>query len=214
MEWLARGVTIRMGGHTHICDYIMSGADYKRTVVPGTVSLCIAIGEAVLGAHARGVQPLEALCAVTQNSLYGRGKVLFKGKIADVERRNQEGFARGRATIQGLAEYADSSLIIEFQNENLVALRDGQVLASVPDLICVLDSEVATAVTTERLRYGQRVTVIGIPTPEIMRSSEALQVWGPPAFGYDIPFVPLEQRFAEYYHRYGVPPGKEHYLRS
>ena len=49
---------------------------------------------------------------------------------------------------------------LEFQNENLVALERGRVLASVPDLITVLDSETADAILTETIRYGQRVTVV------------------------------------------------------
>jgi hypothetical protein len=69
------------------------------------------------------------------------------------------------------------------------------------------------AVTTERLRYGQRITAIGIPTPEIMRSEEALKVWGPAAFGYDdLAFHPLEQRFGSYYRKHGIPAEKEKYL--
>jgi DUF917 family protein len=212
LEWIARGVTIRMGGHAQLTDYPMSGAQYKRTAIYRTVSLGIAIGEAVMNAHAKGIHPIEAVCAATQDTIYGRGVILFKGKIVDVERRTQEGFAVGHAVLQGLAESQGSQLIIEFQNENLVAIRDGQVIASVPDLICLLDSEVATAITTERLRYGQRVVVIGIPTPEIMRTEAALQVWGPQAFGYDIPFVPLEPGFRAYYRRYGVSQEKEKYL--
>jgi hypothetical protein len=54
--------------------------------------------------------------------------------------------------------------------------------------------------------------VIGIPTPEIMRSEAALHVWGPEAFGYDVPFIPLEQRFREYYRKHGVPKSKQTYL--
>lgn len=212
LEWIARGVTIRMGGHAQLMNYPMTGAQYKRSAVYGTVSMGLAIGEAVLNAHANGLHPIEAVCAATQNSIYGRGVVLFKGKVVDVERRTKEGFAVGRAVLQGSGESQGSQLIIEFQNENLVAIRDGQVIASVPDLICLLDSEVATAITTERLRYGQRIVAIGIPTPEIMRTEAALQVWGPKAFGYDIPFVPLEQRFLEYYRKYGVPQDKEKYL--
>ncbi len=212
LEWIARGVTIRMGGHAQLIDYPMSGAQYKRTAIYRTVSMGIAIGEAVMNAHVKGIHPIEAVCAATQDTIYGRGVILFKGKIVDVERRTQEGFAVGRAVLQGLAESQGSQLVIEFQNENLVAMRDGQVIASVPDLICLLDSEVATAITTERLRYGQRVVVIGIPTPEIMHTEAALQVWGPKAFGYDIPFVPLEQRFLEYYRHYGVSHDKEKYL--
>jgi uncharacterized protein len=213
LEWIARGVTIRMGGHAMLVDYPMSGADYKRTAVRGTISMGIGIGEAVAGARKTGVRPVEAVCAATRDTIYGRGVVLFEGKVVDVERRTREGFAVGRALLQGLGAYEGSRLEVRFQNENLVALRDGEPIASVPDLISLLDSERATAVTTERLRYGQRVTAIGIPTPEIMRSEEALKVWGPGAFGYeDLDFVPLERRFADYYRRHGVPAEKEKYL--
>ena len=176
-------------------------------------SMGLAIGEAVLGAHRSGVHPVEAVCAATGDTIYGRGIPLFEGKVADVERRTREGFAVGRAILQGLGFDEGSTLEVRFQNENLVAILDGEPVASVPDLICLLDSERATAVTTERLRYGQRVTAIGIPTPEIMRSEEALEVWGPRAFGYeDLDFIPLERRFADYYSRHGVPVEKEKYL--
>ncbi len=215
LEWIARGVTIRMGGHAMLVDYPMSGADFKRTAVRGTISMGIQIGEAVAGARKSGMHPVEAVCAATQDTIYGRGVVLFEGKVTDVERRTREGFAVGHALLQGLGDYEKSHLEVRFQNENLVAIRDGETIASVPDLICLLDSERATAVTTERLRYGQRVTAIGIPTPEIMRSAEALRVWGPEAFGYEnLNFMPLEQRFAGYYRRYGVPKEKEKHLST
>ena len=44
MEWLSRGVCIRMGGAAYIAEYSMSGADVKRTAVPNTISLGIRIG--------------------------------------------------------------------------------------------------------------------------------------------------------------------------
>ena len=57
------------------------------------------------------------------------------------------------------------------------------LLAIVPDLICVLDQESAEPITTERLRYGQRVRVLGISTPDLMRTPEALATFGPVAQG-------------------------------
>ena len=213
LEWIARGVTIRMGGHSLLAEYPMSGADFKRTAVRGTISMGMAIGKAVASARSVGIHPVDAVCAATRDTIYGAGIRLFEGKVVDVERRTREGFAVGHVVLQGLGGCQASQLLVEFQNENLVARRDGQVIASVPDLICILDSETATAITTERLRYGQRATVIGIPTPEIMRSEAALVVWGPKAFNYDINFVPLESRFLEYYREQGVPRDKEKYVR-
>lgn len=61
----------------------------------------------------------------------------------------------------------------------------------VPDLICVLDIDTAEAIPTERLRYGQRVDILGIRVPPIMRTPEALKVFGPGAFGLNAEYVAL-----------------------
>ena len=62
---------------------------------------------------------------------------------------------------------------IQIQNENLIARVDGKVRAIVPDLICIMDSETAEPITTEYLRYGQRVMVVAVAVPPIMRTPEA-----------------------------------------
>ncbi len=78
------------------------------------------------------------------------------------------------------------------QNENLVALERGRVLACVPDLITVLDSETADAIATERIRYGQRVTVIAFPCAPVWRTEKGIAATGPRAFGYDFDYLPVE----------------------
>src|SRR5438094_833148 len=82
---------------------------------------------------------------------------------------------------------------LELQNENLVALERGRVLASVPDLITVLDSETADAIATEVLRYGQRVTVIAFACDPVWRTERGIAVAGPRAFGYDFDYLPVEE---------------------
>ena len=83
-------------------------------------------------------------------------------------------------------------MVIEIQNENLTARVDGMLKAIVPDLICIMDSETAEPITTETLRYGQRVTVMGVAVPPIMRTPEALAIFGPVGFGFKEPFTPIE----------------------
>src|SRR5207245_5099634 len=68
--------------------------------------------------------------------------------------------------------------------------------SDLPDLISVLDVESAEAITTERLRYGQRVAVIAYPCDPIWRTPGGLQLAGPAAFGYDHPYVPVEELHA------------------
>lgn len=56
-----------------------------------------------------------------------------------------------------------------------------------PDLIIVLDAESGEPITTEALRYGQRVRVIAAPSDPRWHSAEALAMVGPGYFGYDLP---------------------------
>ncbi|MCP4380149.1 MAG: DUF917 domain-containing protein [Hyphomicrobiales bacterium] len=192
VEWLARGVTIRMGGHTAIAEYAMDGATARRVSMPATLSLTLNVGRWISDARAGHTDVLQALIDGFAGTHYQHAKLLFKGKLTDVSRRTERGFAIGQATIEGIDGWT-GSMLIQFQNENLVARHDGVLRAIVPDLICILDSEKVEAVTTERLRYGQRVSVLGVSVPEIMRTPEALAVFGPAAFGLDEPFVPIER---------------------
>ena len=96
----------------------------------------------------------------------------------------------------GVDDWRGSVLAIDFQNEWIVARRDGDPIAMSPDLICVLDSVSGEAVGTETIRYGQRVTVIALPPPPVFLSPKGLQHVGPRAFGYDFEYVPVERLLA------------------
>lgn len=186
VERLARAITIQMGGAAAIALAPMSGADVRRTAIPRTLSLCIELGMRVLEARRTHANPVATIQAFTH------GKVLIQGKIVDVRREFVKGFARGMARVQGLGQDRGRELVIEFQNENLIAWEGQQPLACVPDLICVVAQEDGEPITTEQLRYGQRVTVLAIPCAPLLRRPEALEVVGPAAFGYPIPYTPLE----------------------
>jgi DUF917 family protein len=123
--------------------------------------------------------PIEAILKAEH------GKRLFAGKIIEVERRTTEGFLRGRTWIEGQGR---DRIQIDFQNEWIVVWSEGAPLASTPELICVLDSDTGEAIGTEMIRYGQRVTVILLPSPEIFLTPRGLEHVGPRAFGYDIDF--------------------------
>ena len=190
MEWLARGACIRMGGAALIAEYVMTGRQVRETAIPRTVSLARDLGRAIREAREELRDPLAALTEALAPTLYRHLRVLFTGKVADVERGVVEGFTRGRARF--VAFDGGSTLDTQFQNETLVARVDGVVRAVVPDLICVLEADSAEPITTETLRYGQRVVVVGISTPEIMRTPEALAVFGPACFGLEETFRPVE----------------------
>jgi DUF917 family protein len=194
MEWLARGLTIRMGGVAYIAEYPMDGATAKRVSVRGTIGIGLKVGRAIRHAHEHHLDPFAHLIATLAETSYTPARIIFSGKIVEVFRRTSEGFAKGTLRIQELdvpSGREPQLLEIEFQNENLIARTGDRILAIVPDLICVLDAETAEPITTEELRYGQRVKVMAVAVPEIMRTPEALRVWGPRHFGFDVDYVPM-----------------------
>jgi len=190
-ETMARTITIDMGSTALIALYPMTGRQLKEAMIGGTLTRAETIGRTLREAREGHRDPIEALLRVTG------GFEVFCGKVQDVRRRTERGFARGEATIEGLDEDESSKLVLHFQNENLVAIRDGEIIVSVPDLITVLDAETGDPITTEGLRYGFRVVVIGIPSHPKWRSPMGLEIVGPRYFGYDIDYVPIEERFAD-----------------
>jgi uncharacterized protein len=194
-EALARSLTITMGCSAIISDYVMTGAQAREALVPGTLSLCARIGHRVEQVRAQHGDPVAAVAGELG------GRVLHTGKVVDVARRTVTGFARGTAVISGSAPMADPAsrsaagdLVLEFQNEHLMAVRDGVVQVTTPDLIIVLDTDTGEPVTTEALRFGHRVTVVAAPTDERWHSPGGIALVGPRYFGYDTDPVRFDAR--------------------
>ena len=187
LEALARGTTVQMGAAAGFAAAPMRMDFVRRTAVPGTVTQAIRIGDAILSARAKRQNVVERVCAVTD------ARVFFTGKIVDVQRRLVGGFARGKAVIEGIEDWAGSTAEIAIQNENLVLWVDGDAKVIVPDLIMNLEYDTGEPITTEMLRYGQRVAVIGLPAHGLLKTERALDVVGPKAFGYpELIYKPLQ----------------------
>ena len=185
-ERLARAATIQMGCVACYAVAPMTPEQVRRTAVPNTLSLARDLGLAVQTARDSGGDPLQAILETCP------GRILFTGKVVDVDRRTTSGFARGRLTIDGIDSCQGSAMTIDFQNENLVARVDGEIVCTVPDLICAVTTDTGEPVTTELMRYGLRVAILGFPAPALWSTPEGLAVAGPRAFGYDTEYIPLE----------------------
>ncbi|MHA6794427.1 DUF917 domain-containing protein [Pseudonocardia bannensis] len=187
-ERLARSQTIDMGCAALIGLYPLAAARLRDCTIPNTLRMAEELGRLVRETREAHGDPAAVV------PKYLGGVQLFKGKVVDVHRRTEGGFARAEVRIEGLHDDAGTTLRLQTQNEHLVAERDGEVLASVPDLIIVLDSETGQPITTEDLRYGFRVTVVAAPCDPRWRTEAGLEVVGPRYFGYDFDFVPIEER--------------------
>jgi DUF917 family protein len=134
------------------------------------------IGEAKFNHHTDAIQAVVRA---------GHGRILVSdGKVMNVERNTTDGFARGHVSI----ETGGRLLIIDFQNENLIARYDnGEIVASTPDIITLVEQDSAEPLATEIIKYGYRVAVLVLPAPEPLTTPKALQRIGLKAFGYNFP---------------------------
>ena len=185
-ERLARSAVVTMGGTAIGVEAPMRGAYVKRAAVPGTITQAIRLGNLVLEANRSHRDPIPLICAAEQ------GVHLMDAKIVALKRHLRGGFAVGEIALEGIDGHAGTQAQVIFQNEFLSFQRSGTVEVSVPDLIVILDVDTGHAITTEVLRYGQRVAVLALSCHPLLRTPQALAVVGPAAFGLEgVIFRPL-----------------------
>ena len=190
-ERITRNIALAMGGQCTSAESMMTGALVRKVAIPGSIGFCLAIGRSLKRSNQDADAFVEDLRGLAAASVYGAVRRLLRGKVVDVERKTRGGFDFATVVVEDL-ESDGGPMRISVQNEFLLATQDGAVRASVPDLISIVDSETSVPITSDRVCYGQRVTVIAVGAPEICRTPEALSRIGPRAFGFDVDFVPLE----------------------
>lgn len=190
-ERQVRNIAMAMGGMIFTAEHPMTGVEAKRAIVPGTISFALQIGQALTANYGNARQIEAPLKALIDRSDYGILKHLYTGKIVDIKRTVVGGFDVGEAVIESVGEDAPP-MTLSIKNEFLVARVAGRVVASVPDLITMVDHETSSPINSERIHYGQRVTIFGIGCPPHYRTERALDVVGPRAFGFDFDYQPID----------------------
>eukprot|EP00111_Clytia_hemisphaerica_P009564 TCONS_00028018-protein len=191
LESFFRDECVKAGCSAAISISCFDGEKIRNEMCQHTLTQAWKIGHVIL--HAR-----KSHCDVTNAILNEcNGVLIAKGKISDLSRQTKDGFTFGRILIEGTELYQGQNIIVEFQNEYLIARKDStnqglaskelsnEKLASTPDLISLVESDTGEPIQSSELRYGIRVSVLVLPAPPLMTSSKALEFVGPKAFGYD-----------------------------
>lgn len=175
-----------------------------RTIVSilggwATAALCptevsVAAAAANLGGVARALtlgsahSRLPAKPTQTQVGEALGGRVLGAGRIRDVDRQSHpSGFGRGGITL--VDETQGTVLRVESENELLLAMADGEVVATCPDILCLLQARTALPLSVDRVQVGDDVMLLTLPGPEWWLAPERLPAVSPRAFGLDHPPV-------------------------
>ena len=190
-ENIARAMTVAQGGSVMICIYPMTGKQVKECAIRDIMSFSEKIGTSIRESTKKDTPPINQLLDEID------GYELFKGKIVDVLRETKAGFNFGTVKLDGIDSYKGDNCEVNFQNENLVAKKNGKVMATTPDLICMVDTENVSPITTDALKYGRRVVVIGLRCNDMWRTKKGLETVGPKYFQYDLDYIPIEERMKE-----------------
>lgn len=153
-ERIIRQIALENGMRTTVAIYIMSGKEAKRAVISGSISRAIRLG--------RQMKNTEV-------------KHLASGSIIALDQRIEKGFLQGSVRIEGGVE-------ISFQNEYLIAKKNGECLAATPDILTLLHRETGEPILSDRLRYGLRVDLVTMRAPEVWYSEKGLNTVGPQVF--------------------------------
>lgn len=204
-----RGAISEMGSLVGLAPQPTTGEAARKYGVAKTVSLAWRIGRAIARAEARNSISTVADAIVNEVGGSQSAKVLFRGKISSIERTVKKGLSvgvlhvvptaaedeEGSASVAPVAE--GGTLRIPFVNENILAEHvpergESRVLATVPDLIALIDSQSGKPVGVPEYRYGCQVTVLGIPcSPRWSETQRGIEVGGPKGYGYDLEYRPL-----------------------
>ncbi|MEM0244147.1 MAG: DUF917 domain-containing protein [Zestosphaera sp.] len=184
-EKISRNITVAFEGVAGIALYLMSGVMARNVIIPGTLTFSTNIGKILRTCREKGIEPVEVLRRELNAYVLGSGKVINKVM------KTVGGFDIGLVEV---AEERGSKLRVHLKNENIIAERDGRVLAMAPDLVCWLSKD-GTPLTNTDIEVGMSVWVIGFKAHEKLRTDKALKAFEHlyADVGFKMKYVPIEE---------------------
>jgi DUF917 family protein len=191
---IGRMITVASYGATGFSWYLMQAKQVRGVVAMDTLSKALQVGRTIREARERGSDPvIEAAKAVG-------GWVLFEGQITDTEIADEESFAFGMGThkMKGLRRQGSHTLSIWYKNEYHVSWLDDKPFVTSPDCLIIVSRDTGEPAISYDFHVGDEVALIGRKGHEAHRTERGIRALGPRHFGFDIDYVPIEQRVKEF----------------
>jgi DUF917 family protein len=188
VERAARSFLTGAGGWAVLALSPILASALPDRALTGTVSGALDLGRRALSV---GREPdADALAEAVGGRMLALGRAVEVARRAGPTRHGRTGFARGSVTVE---DHASRSLLrLEMENEYLLALRDGVVVATTPDVLAVLDRRTGVPISCDAVRHGIEVAVLQLPAPDFWTDPRHLPVVCPRAYGIDCEPVLLE----------------------
>ncbi|KAF2160900.1 hypothetical protein M409DRAFT_37650 [Zasmidium cellare ATCC 36951] len=210
LDGAIRALCVEMGYFAGFAAKPVPGELVQRLGVKRTLSQAWRIGRCIATAQENMTTDTVVEQIVMELGGDQVARILFRGKIVAIDSRLRGRHSFGEVVIEHVGTEAMSSkstyplavggkIRIPFQNENLLVEHEKplssslELLASVPDLISVLDTLTGKALGIGEYQYCLHVTVLGAACSPLWSGSEAgLQATSPQAFGLEgVKYTPL-----------------------
>jgi DUF917 family protein len=191
---IGRLIIVAVYGGVGVSCYLMQVKEAKDVMAAGTLSKALHVGQVIREARERGADPVaEAVKAVD-------GWLLFEGEITATEIADEESYAFGLGSheLKGLGNYEGHTFKIWYKNEYHVSWLDGKPLATSPDSLIMVDLTTGEPAISYDFSVGDRVAVVGRKAHEVHRTLKGIEVLGPRHFGFDLEYVPIEERVKQF----------------
>ena len=187
-ERLGKMLAMAAFGNTAIALLLLPASVMKNCVVPGTISESHSLGKAVREARAAGRDAAEAALAHTG------GRKLFQGTLVKKDWAVKDGYLDGYHVFEGDGEFAGHTFKVWYKNENHVTWLDDKPYVTTPDRVHQIETNLGMPLLNNECREGQHFMFIGLPSRELHLRPEILPRMSPRHYGFDIDYVPMNQR--------------------
>jgi DUF917 family protein len=153
---MIRNASIQAGGMVAVARNPVTAAYAKKHGATGGISQAIEVGEALLG-H-KGEAAIDAVVTKLE------GEVFATGVVTQFDLETTGGFDVGSLLI-------DDKVELSFWNEYMTLEKDGERIATFPDLIMTLDANTAEPIVSAAITKGQKIAVITVPKDNLRLSS-------------------------------------------
>ncbi len=187
-ERLGKMVSVACFGILGGAGFLLKGKDMKKAIIPNTLTEAMKLGKTIRQAREKGKEVPEEIAKVM------KGWVLFKGKVIKKDWADKEGYLVGTNTIEGSNQFKGHEFKIWYKNENHISWFDTEKFVTSPDIIECINLGTGEPITNTAIKEGDSIAVIGLKARKKYRSKNGLEVLGPRHFGFDIEYVPIEER--------------------
>lgn len=186
-ESLVRSLAIVSNNHIAVVDHVQPAGILKNAVIRGAITAAWKIGKAYRTARENHQDPVAAVIET------GRGALLFIGVVRTNAWGTVEGFTVGDVILDGTGGHQGEEYRIWYKNENIITWKNGTFHATVPDLVCIMNTVTGEPVINPYFQENMSVAVYALPAPAEWTTEKGLAVFGPQSFGYDVTWRPFDQ---------------------